>query len=45
MIEIGNIAWLTYKEAVEHIRPYNIEKINMLKQTYNIIKYKGLDKR
>lgn len=45
MIEIGNIAWLTYKEAIQKIRPYNKEKINMLKQTYNIIKYKGLDKR
>ena len=45
MIEIGNIAWMTYQEAIQNIRPYNIEKINMLKQTYNIIKYKGLDKR
>ena len=40
MIEIGENAWFTYKEAIQKIRPYNVEKINMLKQTYNLIKYK-----
>lgn len=43
--EISNIKWLTYNEAIKVIRPYHKEKLQLLKRLYNIIKYKGLDKR
>jgi len=30
--EVGDIQWFTYEECVKHIRPYNIERLNILNQ-------------
>ena len=34
MREVGDIRWCTLEEAVEHIRPYNTEKISMLRSAH-----------
>ena len=28
--EVSKMAWFTYDECMQHIRPYNLEKINIL---------------
>jgi 8-oxo-dGTP pyrophosphatase MutT (NUDIX family) len=32
--EIGDIKWFTYNEAIQHIRPYHIDKRGILEQIY-----------
>jgi 8-oxo-dGTP pyrophosphatase MutT (NUDIX family) len=38
MVEIGDIGWFTFQEALKKIRPYQKEKINVLKKAYSIIR-------
>jgi len=39
--EVGDMMWLTYNECVNKIRPYNLEKIQILKKINNVlIKYR-----
>ena len=45
--EISKIGWFTYEEAIRIIRPYNIEKKNVLTTLHNFLNktcYKGNDK-
>jgi hypothetical protein len=35
--EIGSMKWLSYREAVSRIRPYNIEKLELLKDIHQLI--------
>jgi len=35
--EVSDIKWMTYEEAMNKIRPYNLEKLNILKQVNKII--------
>ena len=35
--EIGNMKWVSYSECVKIIRPYNIEKIKIIKIVNNIL--------
>ena len=35
--EVSNIGWFTYKEAKKILRPYNIEKINVLTVVNNLL--------
>lgn len=35
--EIGEIKWFTYEEAIKHIRPYHVEKKNILTRIYLFI--------
>ena len=35
--EIGNMKWVTYNECIKIIRPYNIEKIKIIKIVNNIL--------
>jgi len=37
MSEIGNIEWVTFIDALKKIRPYNIEKKNMLDKTNKVL--------
>ena len=37
MNEIGDIGWFTIPEAIEKIRPYNVEKIKIIHQIYFFI--------
>lgn len=37
--EISDIGWFSYKETLNMIRPYNIEKKNIVKNINNILKY------
>lgn len=36
--EIGNIGWFSFQDALRKIRPYQKEKINILKKSYSIIR-------
>lgn len=36
--EVGDIAWLTFQEALKKIRPYHKEKSTVLKKAYSIVK-------
>jgi len=36
--EIGNIGWFSFQDALKKIRPYQREKINVLKKAYSIIR-------
>ena len=38
--EISNIDWFSYSSAIFNIRPYNLEKKEVLKKTYEIIQKK-----
>jgi len=39
--EVGDMKWVTYDEALNIIRPYNLEKINILNKINNVlIKYR-----
>lgn len=39
--EVGDLKWLTYENALNKIRPYNLEKINILNKINNVlIKYR-----
>ena len=38
MAEVSKIGWFTASQAVKLFRPYNIEKINMIKQTKKLLK-------
>ena len=38
-IEVSNIKWLTFDEAMKKIRPYNNERKELLKKVYNLIYY------
>ena len=35
--EVGEMKWLSYKECVENMRPYNIEKIDILKKINKLL--------
>lgn len=35
--EVSKMAWFTYDECIQHIRPYNLEKINILFNLNNAI--------
>jgi hypothetical protein len=35
--EISDIGWFTYEKAMEHIRPYNIEKRHILTMANEIL--------
>jgi ADP-ribose pyrophosphatase YjhB (NUDIX family) len=35
--EVGKIEWLSYNDCISCIRPYNLEKLNMLEKINNII--------
>jgi 8-oxo-dGTP pyrophosphatase MutT (NUDIX family) len=35
--EVSKMAWMTYEECIEHIRPYNLEKINILNKLNNAL--------
>jgi len=36
--EVSDMKWLTYDECVNYIRPYNVEKLNILTKLNNILK-------
>jgi len=36
--EVSAIEWLTYNEAVEKIRPYNVEKIEILERVDKLLR-------
>lgn len=36
--EVGNIKWLSYDECIQYIRPYNIERLQVLKQVHTMLK-------
>lgn len=36
--EVSKMAWFTFEECMQHIRPYNLEKINILRNLNNAIK-------
>lgn len=39
--EVSKMGWFTYDECIEHIRPYNLEKINILHKLNNaLMEYK-----
>ncbi len=38
IVEIGNIGWFSFQDALRKIRPYQREKINVLKKAYSIIR-------
>lgn len=38
-IEVSDIKWLTFDEAIKKIRPYNNERKELLKKVYNLIYY------
>lgn len=35
--EVSKMAWMTYDECIERIRPYNLEKINILRKLNNAL--------
>jgi len=35
--EVSKMAWMTYDECIEHMRPYNLEKINILRKLNNAL--------
>ena len=35
--EVSKLQWFKFKDAIKHIRPYNLEKINVLKQVNTIL--------
>ena len=35
--EIGNMGWFSYEEAIQKIRPYNIEKIELLSSLHTLL--------
>lgn len=35
--EVSDIRWFNYEECVEHIRPYNLEKINILSKLNKVL--------
>jgi len=35
--EIGNMGWFSYEEAIQKIRPYNIEKIELLTSLHDLL--------
>jgi 8-oxo-dGTP pyrophosphatase MutT (NUDIX family) len=35
--EIGNMGWFTYEDAIQKIRPYNIEKIELLSSLHQLL--------
>lgn len=35
--EIGSMKWLTYEEVIQRIRPYNLERIDLLKDIHALI--------
>jgi 8-oxo-dGTP pyrophosphatase MutT (NUDIX family) len=36
-LEIGDVKWFTYDQAIQHIRPYHLEKKKILTQVYMFI--------
>jgi 8-oxo-dGTP pyrophosphatase MutT (NUDIX family) len=36
--EVSKMAWFTFDECMRHIRPYNLEKINILRKLNNALK-------
>jgi len=38
IVEIGNIGWFSFQDAIRKIRPYQKEKINVIKKAYSIIR-------
>ena len=37
MIEIGDIKWFTFREVIQHIRKYNVEKLNVIRTLEHIL--------
>lgn len=37
--EIGDVRWLSYNDAIKYIRPYHVEKKNILKKIFTFILY------
>ena len=35
--EIGQMKWFTYEEAIEQIRPYNVERLDLLQDMHTLI--------
>jgi 8-oxo-dGTP pyrophosphatase MutT (NUDIX family) len=35
--EIGSMKWFTYEEAIKRIRPYNLEKLELLKDIHGLM--------
>ena len=35
--EVSEIKWLRYEECIEKIRPYNLEKINILEKVNTVL--------
>ena len=36
--EVSKMAWFSFDECIQHIRPYNLEKINILRNLNNALK-------
>ena len=36
--EVSKMAWFSFEECMKHIRPYNLEKINILRNLNNALK-------
>jgi 8-oxo-dGTP pyrophosphatase MutT (NUDIX family) len=36
--EVSKMAWFSFDECIKHIRPYNLEKINILRNLNNALK-------
>jgi len=42
--EVSKMGWMTYDECIEHMRPYNLEKINILRRLNNALtEYKRVE--
>jgi 8-oxo-dGTP pyrophosphatase MutT (NUDIX family) len=36
--EVSKMAWFSFDDCIRHIRPYNLEKINILRNVHNALK-------
>ena len=36
--EVSDMKWLSFDECTKYIRPYNVEKVNILTKISNILK-------
>ncbi|GAG27938.1 unnamed protein product, partial [marine sediment metagenome] len=43
MIEIGDIKWLSFREVIQHIRKYNVEKLNVARTLEHILDSKSTE--
>ena len=35
--EVRNIKWVNYEECIKYIRPYNLEKINIIEKINKVL--------